>query len=55
MEWGIQKEKFVPLIFVLLAFLVGRVCPVATFTVRHSSFWCSEKKIMTILSLYFSE
>lgn len=44
-----------PLISVLLAFLVGRVCPVATFMVRHSSFWCSEKKIMTILNLYFSE
>lgn len=43
-----------PLISALLAFPVDRVCPVATLMVRHSSFWCSEKKIMTILNLYFS-
>jgi len=43
-----------PLISALLAFPVDRVCPVATLMVRHSSFWYSEKKIMTILNLYFS-
>lgn len=57
---GVYRRKSLcfpcqPLISALLAFLVGRVCPVATFMVRHSSFWCTEKKIMTILNLYFSE
>lgn len=44
-----------PLFSALWAFLVGRVCPVATSMARHSGFWCPEHKIMTILNLYFSE
>lgn len=59
--WSVEYRRkslcflFQPLISALLALLVGRICPVATFVVRHSSFWCSEKKIMTILYFYFSE
>lgn len=58
-EWGIQKGKLVlsPSASDFSAFSSsgGLICPVATVMVRHSSFWGSEKKIMTILNLYFSE
>lgn len=56
-EWGIQKGKLVlspsASDFSAFSFSGGLIRSVATFMVRHSSFWGSEKKIMSILNLYF--